>query len=451
MSDNVELNPGTGGKIVATDDIGGAQHQLVKVEFGDNDTASMVSKRHPLPISIDIFDGTTVDAFGRLRMSENFSIGDFKQTYHHHCDLLWTSSSVGGGTSSHDMDRASTIISVGTASGDSFIYQSKKRHVYQPGKSQAVTFTGRFAPLQTNVRQRMGYFETSNGMFFEANGTDINVVLRSSLSLTDLQISQSAWNLDRMDGTGPSGANIDWSKVQIYYIDFQWLGAGIVRYGLYYSASLVYVHELYNAGTLEHVYMRTPDLPIRYELTNLAGVPATSSMEQICYSVRSEGGFEAKGIHRSINSGPTGSTVAYTGGVPRVPLLSIRLRADATGSHVTDVVINVVANDATNVWAWEVWYNPTISDSANWRNISGSTVQYDTTRSGSVTGGYLLASGYGTGVSRTITEKILGLQEDLVLSYNLDGTRDELVVTGRCVTSAASTILFAALDWHEVV
>jgi hypothetical protein len=446
MSDNVELNPGTGGKIIATDDVADVQHQLVKLEFGANGTASMVAPHTPLPVSINVFDGTTVDAFGRLRVSNNFSIGDFKQVYHHHCDLLWTSSSVGAGTSSHDMSRSSTILSVGMSNGDAIVYQSKKHHVYQPGKSHAITFTSRFAPLLSNVRQRFGYFNARNGLFFEADGTNINVVRRSSLESGDIQISQSAWNLDRVDGTGPSGMIADWSKVQIYYIDFQWLGAGIVRFGLYHSSSLVYVHELYNAGVDEHVYMRTPDLPIRYELTNLAGVAVTSSMEQICYSVRSEGGFEAKGVRRSANVGTTAranvSTAVFT------PLISIRLKADATGSHVTEADVNIVAADATAVWMWQLLYNPTFADTGSWIDIPNSTVEYNVSRSGAATGGYILASGYGTSATREIMSALLGLQEDLVLSHNLDGTRDELVIVGRGVTATPN--LYAEISWREI-
>lgn len=51
MADNVELNLGSGGKTIATDDIGGIQHELIKVEFGTDGNATMVSASNPLPVT----------------------------------------------------------------------------------------------------------------------------------------------------------------------------------------------------------------------------------------------------------------------------------------------------------------------------------------------------------------------------------------------------------------
>ncbi len=58
MADNITLNAGTGGAMLATDDVGGTHHQLVKIEFGDADVATKVSATNPLPIDIE-GDGLT--------------------------------------------------------------------------------------------------------------------------------------------------------------------------------------------------------------------------------------------------------------------------------------------------------------------------------------------------------------------------------------------------------
>src|SRR5450631_2970345 len=49
--DNTVLNIGAGGDIIATDDIGGVKHELVKVEFGSNGTATQVDATNPLPVT----------------------------------------------------------------------------------------------------------------------------------------------------------------------------------------------------------------------------------------------------------------------------------------------------------------------------------------------------------------------------------------------------------------
>lgn len=50
MADNTVLNPGAGGDVIATDDIGGVKHELVKVEYGVDGTATQVSETNPLPV-----------------------------------------------------------------------------------------------------------------------------------------------------------------------------------------------------------------------------------------------------------------------------------------------------------------------------------------------------------------------------------------------------------------
>lgn len=50
MTDNVELNAGSGGVNLATDDDGTAHHQYVKVEFGADNTQTPVSSANPMPV-----------------------------------------------------------------------------------------------------------------------------------------------------------------------------------------------------------------------------------------------------------------------------------------------------------------------------------------------------------------------------------------------------------------
>jgi hypothetical protein len=52
MADNTVLNLGAGGDTIATDDIGGVKHELVKIEFGDDGFATQVSATNPLPVTI---------------------------------------------------------------------------------------------------------------------------------------------------------------------------------------------------------------------------------------------------------------------------------------------------------------------------------------------------------------------------------------------------------------
>ena len=82
----------------------------------------------------------------------------------------------------------------------------------------------------------------------------------------DLKIPQSSWNLDKCDGTGPSGYNLDLTKMQMFYMDYSWYGAGFIRWGFRTTGgNLLYVHKLANNNTNQEAYMRSGNLPARYE------------------------------------------------------------------------------------------------------------------------------------------------------------------------------------------
>jgi hypothetical protein len=86
----------------------------------------------------------------------------------------------------------------------------------------------------------------------------------------DTRIPQSQWNIDKMDGTGPSGYNLDLSRMQMFYIDYSWYGAGFIRWGLRgATGDVTYVHKMQNNNVNTEAYMRSGNLPGRYESSTL--------------------------------------------------------------------------------------------------------------------------------------------------------------------------------------
>jgi len=120
----------------------------------------------------------------------------------------------------------------------------------------------------------------------------------------DVKIPQSSWNLDRMDGTGPSGYNIDLARMQMFYIDFTWYGAGFVRWGLRgANGDVTYVHKMPNNNLNFEAYMRSGNLPARYE--SITQPPRTV-------------------LGASVATGDTSITVADTTGFPPSGTLAIK-------------------------------------------------------------------------------------------------------------------------------
>jgi hypothetical protein len=81
---------------------------------------------------------------------------------------------------------------------------------------------------------------------------------------------QSEWNLDKMDGTGYSGYNVDLNRMQMFYADYSWYGAGSIRWGMRgANGDVTYVHKIENNNINLEAYMRSGNLPGRYEVNTI--------------------------------------------------------------------------------------------------------------------------------------------------------------------------------------
>ena len=95
-------------------------------------------------------------------------------------------------------------------------------------------------------------------------------VTNSSYVLTqEIRVPQTEWNVDKLDGKGPSGYTLDPSLMQMAYIDYTWYGAGFIRFGFRGTeGNIVYCHKMPNNNRNTEAYMRSGNLPARYEAIN---------------------------------------------------------------------------------------------------------------------------------------------------------------------------------------
>ena len=92
--------------------------------------------------------------------------------------------------------------------------------------------------------------------------------------------NQSDWNLDRCDGTGKSGYTIDPTKMQMFYMDYSWYGAGFIRWGFRaLDGDVIYAHKIPNNNQNTEAYMRSGNLPARYEVNTLP--PSTTTTKTL--------------------------------------------------------------------------------------------------------------------------------------------------------------------------
>jgi len=109
----------------------------------------------------------------------------------------------------------------------------------------------------------------------------------------DLKVPQHLWSLDPSDGTGPSGYELDINAIQMVYIDYSWYGAGKIRFGFKDTKGHVkYVHEFIHNNKLNEAYMRTGNVPARYEAFNIGEPTYIPGLFHWGTSVIMDGGFD---------------------------------------------------------------------------------------------------------------------------------------------------------------
>jgi hypothetical protein len=399
--------------------------------------------------SSNLYSNATIDAFGRSRVSSPVGLFDSKQLYDNQ-PLVWDTELTGGGDSVHSSDRASSTLSVFNT-GDKVIRQSRIRTPYQPGKSLLIFSTFVMGESEDGVSKKVGYFDENNGIFFQNNGTVNSMVVRSSVSGTpqDDEATQDNWNIDKLDGTGLSGISLDTTKAQIFIVDVEWLGVGSVRCGFVINGIIYYVHKFDHANIIDSVYMSTPNLPIRYEIENISGTATERTLEQICSSISSEGGYENKGFSHAASRGI--SALANVNDDHLYPLISLRVKSGYIGTQIQPEFLDLLCTSSNANFYWELIINPSVNgaDAASWQPVTNSAIEYDISRTltNFVTGGYVLASGYGAQKVATIGTIING---NFILGSNIAGASDQLVLAVQKIGMGTDDFI-TSITWSEFI
>lgn len=380
--------------------------------------------------------GTNLDAFGRLRVSNPYTLFDSQNRYGK--DPQFDEALTGSGTATFLTNESAVEMEVTTASGDKVVRQTKRVFPYQPGKSLLVLCTFAMAEGEEGLQQRVGYFNANNGAFFQQKDDELSFVIRTYTggSASDARtVTQSNWNTDKLDGTGSSGITLDETKTQILFMDFEWLGVGSVRCGFVLDGQFVVAHVFHNANALSEVYMQTAILPIRYEIEALGTLTGSKAMKQICSSVMSEGGYN----QTSAESVARRTTALASIGSTFLPLVSIRLASNALGAVVIPHQMRVLPTSSGD-YEIALIKNGSLT-SASYDTTTFPNVDFDVSAT-AISGGTIVQNGYVTTTNRLGSEVQLelGYNFDLQLGVTLGGTSDVYTVAVRRLSGSGDAI-----------
>jgi hypothetical protein len=391
------------------------------------------------------------DAFGRLRVSQPLTLFDSSHRYRD--NDLWATATSTGGTAVFSPNEGLVNLNVTSTSGSEVIRETYKVFSYQPGKSLLVFNTFVMAPAQINLRQRVGYFGNDNGIYIQLKDSTVSFVERSLVTgiVTETIVPQFTWNVDKMDGTGPSGIVLDITKAQILFMDIEWLGEGTVRVGFVIDGVLILCHKFNHANLITSTYITTASLPLRYEITNQGNTAIPSTLKQVCSTVISEGGYELRGAQQAVGIPITAPRTFAVAGT-FYPMVGIKLTSTKLDAIVIATAISILGLGNGKNYAWRVVQGGTITG-GSWVPVGiDSAVEYNITGT-SAAGGRVLALGY-INSSNQASPSINILKEALFANQlernGLTGTAFELIVEVAIDATGGTLGVYTSIDWEEI-
>jgi hypothetical protein len=413
------------------------------ITIGDKEGhyADVVPHLSALQVTVtNLNDSANLDAFGRLRVSNPYTLLDAK---HLHGKLPFVFDEALSGTATSTFSAGDSMVVMRTSSENDFVIRQSRVHFnYQPGKSMLAMFTGTFHP-ETNIIKRVGLIQTlsaipyniDDGIYLEVTSTGPRFCMTKTNGVTTTKtIPQSAWNVDKMDGTGQSGITIDFNKSQIFAVDMEWLGLGRVRFGFVQSGVTYYAHYENHVNELISPYIKSPNQPVHYEIRQTG--PGTGVMNHICSTVIIEGGEQDIGQPISISDNGIGLVTTEFR-----PLLFVRYNP-AKLDTVAFIKSAEVLNTGGNPALYRVYYNPVITGTQpTWLDIPNTSLQYaNGSATTQISGGYVLYSSFmPAGIGGSTTAESLPIPGILArLGSFINGTPDVIVLAAQSIGGAAT-------------
>jgi hypothetical protein len=409
---------------------GEQRYEVVMLAAGKD--GNVVESANPLPVtgadggSLAVsLGGTNVDAFGRLRVSQPFTLFDSSLRYAD--NGKFDTSATGTGTSLYNSDNSMSLSVAGTGS---VVRETKRVFPYQPGKSLLILNTFSMNTPVEDLKQRVGYFGTQNGIFLETDDEEIYIVKRNAG--VDVRVAKDDWNTNTLP-------TLDISKSQIFFIDIEWLGVGSVRTGFVIDGEFIITHVFHHANVITGTYMQTAVLPVRYEIISTG---ATATMKQICSSVMSEGGYELNSQYYFGINAPSAGVDLGTAGTLK-PLISIRLKSSQLDAIILPAELDMLGLSNASV-RYTLLLNATLTN-ASFVDHPVSQVQVDTTAS-ALTGGTVLQQGFITNSSQI---NVGGTENfNFQLGRTISGTSD--VITLAATGFSNNTKAVGSLSWFQI-
>lgn len=369
---------------------------------------------------------------------------------------VWSSLAVGGAAANSpgQKDPAYVQLSTGTASGDKVTFRTKRFQIYQPFRTHILTMAMILGDDKPNLVKRMGQYTNFNGWYFEQNGSNFYIGYRNNTfeqtGTIETLVERANWNIDKMDGTGPSGVDLrgKFGNALTMYIAFVWHGTQGIYWGFQLFDKLYRCHKLSWSATEQKTFARSALLPIQYEIENVGAVASPSIVYVGPNSFNIEGGEEREGQRFSIDVGATGKLV-NSNTVPTY-VLGLRPKLQFSGVNNRGIIIPLEYDlFTTQDIRYEILIQSKIAN-GSWISVDNASIAEYSTDFTLVDNGYVVSTGYigaggnlGGSVARTFESNAF-VCIDTLLNEQL------AVVVQAFKLSGNNATVYSSITWNEI-
>jgi hypothetical protein len=398
------------------------------------------------------FASPDVDSASRLRVSNPLTLFEHNNQYGTNV-FKWDTSTSGTGTltdpSSAGTSGATVLATGGTVSGASAVRQTRQHFRYQIGKSLFGGCSFVFGTGVTNVVKMVGYYNQLNGVYLQQNGTTINIGVRTNASGSEVDtlIPQSSWNVDQLNGSGPSGYTFNANDIN----DFRWefFGTIGIKFYMYCNGTFQLIHTIQNASNNSFDAPVFLNLTIRQEIYNNGTAAATSSMSVYNANLMSEGADTVFPTY-DFCAGNGITSIAVT---TARPVLSIQAKTTGPNSarnygSILPVSFWIYASGSAYI---QLYINGTLTG-PSWTSVAATSITNYDISSTAITGGAIIGAGYLGGVSAgpagSAYVQVPAAQQFPLVYSALLNTQDTLSVVVTSFTGSIS--VNASINWSEI-
>lgn len=395
------------------------------------------------------------DISGILSVTNSKQLAGYSFTNIEH-DLRFNKKITGAATIALNTALASQVLTTPVTSGARAEFQTKKLMRYHVGRAIRSTYSITVGTGKTNLVKRFGVYSTDNGFFFEQDGVDLFVVMRSNItgSLVNTRIARSSWNGDRADGSGASGFTLDITKSAVFVIENSWDGSGICRFSIQYNKSIVVLHEMLLDNVNTYASTRTPFQPLRVEIENTGTVVSQSSLYLHAISAYVNYSENLKPMY--IFSASNDVTAKAVTIASDAPIMSLRQKLTSSGfenrviaelmgftfyNKNAPMIVKIILNGTLTAPTWVTAATSSVCDRDTFATaINGGVTVFQTYVASGTAAHFGLASG---NIASTDWD-------NFVLGANIDySIADTLTITARSLTVISTG--YCSVFWGETL